>query len=674
MPPANDNVASRRVITGASGTDGPIVIDTATTEASEPHGSFVTNNIHQSIWYEWTPSVSESVVFDTTGSPATDGNADTFGHLDTTLAVWTASNPASFATYVGVASNDDNPDGPAGSFTSKVSFLAFAGTTYLIQVGTWAAGYHGSVILNWTAVAAVTSSDCLTTTTNIVSDITGSLTPGTATGDDFTAPHDSGIFGGNFYGCWELDVGAPNTGPYYQYWVGSCDLTGSGFTSTELNGFGTHDLHDAAAADIGGVGTIPGGTVHSAGGGAFGASTHAGGRMRLVYDGTDVFVVAVNTLIVRNPNDADPTDALADYNPAGEANAIRYELRVYREDSGAWTEIAVIQTVPSVALDGFNGYRVCCSDAEPGVLYIGIMYVQHQLIKLSDGSKPAAGNLLYDRFERWSVDTATGATTLFSSASSSEQQADFLANVTFASVGTLVWDLVNDDGFPILLRNKASTIDPAASPIRTGYDTFVTVERFDTAAAITTFDYLDVSGIAGSYPIAIDSEEFRESVTLRVYPRFYCTETSSYKRYVSTQWDTTTSTFLHRVASDFSGAPELIAPETAMSNSTTWAGHSSPLYDGLRNVWQHAGAGAEGGENHMWHFDRRCDHIWVEADVSTLVTQFQYGGWSGDSFYSLGFVNHGSAWPIIKLGPITRDCVFCEGGPFASGLFAWQRF
>lgn len=139
MPPANDNFADAEVISGASGSVGPITIDDATTEVGEPTGSNVVGGIHQSIWFEWTCPADASYAFDTHGSTGA------FTGVDTTLAVWTG---ATLGALVEVASNDDDPSG-LFEYTSRVVFDATAGTVYRIQVGTYADGITGGVLLHW---------------------------------------------------------------------------------------------------------------------------------------------------------------------------------------------------------------------------------------------------------------------------------------------------------------------------------------------------------------------------------------------------------------------------------------------------------------------------------------------------------------------------------------------
>jgi hypothetical protein len=148
MPPPNDDFADALTLVGYAGSAGPVTIDDATIETGEPAGSALTNGLHQTVWFKWSPpgSVPFEVEFDTHGSPTTDpGSAGPDGFLDTTLAVWTG---ASLAGLTEVASDDDDGDDPS-TYTSKVTFTARPGESYYIQVGVYDSGYLGDVDLNW---------------------------------------------------------------------------------------------------------------------------------------------------------------------------------------------------------------------------------------------------------------------------------------------------------------------------------------------------------------------------------------------------------------------------------------------------------------------------------------------------------------------------------------------
>jgi hypothetical protein len=118
--PANDLFASAIALTGASGTaDGTTV--GATKEAGEP--SHAGNAGGASVWYRWTAPADATVTIETAGSS-----------FDTLLAVYrgTAVN-----ALTQVAANDDVSSSVR---TSRLTFAATAGTTYLIAVD----GYKGT--------------------------------------------------------------------------------------------------------------------------------------------------------------------------------------------------------------------------------------------------------------------------------------------------------------------------------------------------------------------------------------------------------------------------------------------------------------------------------------------------------------------------------------------------
>jgi hypothetical protein len=130
--PANDFFASAIALTGASGTvNGSTVA--ATKEPGEP--AHAGNAGGASVWYRWTAPASATVTIETAGSS-----------FDTLLAVYRGSTVNALTQ---VAANDDVS---STVFTSRVSFAATAGTTYLIAVD----GYKpsgpvatGAVKLSW---------------------------------------------------------------------------------------------------------------------------------------------------------------------------------------------------------------------------------------------------------------------------------------------------------------------------------------------------------------------------------------------------------------------------------------------------------------------------------------------------------------------------------------------
>ncbi len=128
----NDNFATPRVLTGASGT----VSDnngTATKETGEPN--HVGNVGGKSLWYRWTAPASGVANFDTAGSS-----------FDTLLAAYSG---AAINSLTILAANDD----VNGGVQSLINFNATAGTTYYIAVDGYD-GASGGVIVNW-AVSSI---------------------------------------------------------------------------------------------------------------------------------------------------------------------------------------------------------------------------------------------------------------------------------------------------------------------------------------------------------------------------------------------------------------------------------------------------------------------------------------------------------------------------------------
>lgn len=126
----------------------PVTIDDATTETDEPEGSFVTNSIHESVWYQWTAPSDGLATFSTAGSLATDDNGDAHGGLDTTVTAWTG-DPTDFGTLVEAGSNDDDPILGSGHYTSRLHFRVESGTVYYIQVGTYDTPYTGELHMDY---------------------------------------------------------------------------------------------------------------------------------------------------------------------------------------------------------------------------------------------------------------------------------------------------------------------------------------------------------------------------------------------------------------------------------------------------------------------------------------------------------------------------------------------
>jgi hypothetical protein len=127
-PPLNDDFASAFIISGISGATNGTTVG-ASKEPYEPaHAADVGGH---SIWYTWTAPMSGPVDFNTLGSS-----------FNTTLAVYTGSVVTNLTH---VASNNDDT---GGLLTSRVGFIASAGTTYEIAVD-GSTGDSGNVVLNW---------------------------------------------------------------------------------------------------------------------------------------------------------------------------------------------------------------------------------------------------------------------------------------------------------------------------------------------------------------------------------------------------------------------------------------------------------------------------------------------------------------------------------------------
>jgi hypothetical protein len=131
--PANDDLSTATVITGASGLATGENRD-ATTELDEPDHADEQGGA--SVWWRWTAPADGMVTFDTFGSD-----------FDTLLAVYTGDRMEDLAN---VASNDESGFG----HQSMVMFSAVTGTTYRIAV----AGYDhwngsgmatGTIALHW---------------------------------------------------------------------------------------------------------------------------------------------------------------------------------------------------------------------------------------------------------------------------------------------------------------------------------------------------------------------------------------------------------------------------------------------------------------------------------------------------------------------------------------------
>ena len=141
--PANDAFAASLQLTGSTGTRSGDSNQGATTQANEPYHAG--NNGGASVWYRWTAPGSGQVTLDTATST-----------FDTLLGVYTGTT---LDGVTEIAANDDDPAG-GGVSTSKLTFGAVAGTTYLVAVDGYDFGFdasEGSITLHWSGAADTTA-------------------------------------------------------------------------------------------------------------------------------------------------------------------------------------------------------------------------------------------------------------------------------------------------------------------------------------------------------------------------------------------------------------------------------------------------------------------------------------------------------------------------------------
>jgi hypothetical protein len=122
--PANDDFANAKSVEAQVPQTVTSTNAVSTKEAEEPEHAGDPGG--HSVWFEWTPTVSEPVDVSTCAQ---------FGRIDAVLAVYTGS---SLGSLTEVASNDDGPEAVSNfecqGNDSGVSFEAEAGTTYRIAV------------------------------------------------------------------------------------------------------------------------------------------------------------------------------------------------------------------------------------------------------------------------------------------------------------------------------------------------------------------------------------------------------------------------------------------------------------------------------------------------------------------------------------------------------------
>ena len=125
--PGNDNFGSATVVTEVPFSDTVPNMDTATVEVDEPTETCAP--FGNTVWYTLTLGSGQDVSVDTAGSD-----------FDTALAVWTGTG---FGDLTLVACNDD----PLfGGLQARLTFMADAGVTYLVQAGAFDVAPPGAVL------------------------------------------------------------------------------------------------------------------------------------------------------------------------------------------------------------------------------------------------------------------------------------------------------------------------------------------------------------------------------------------------------------------------------------------------------------------------------------------------------------------------------------------------
>jgi M6 family metalloprotease-like protein len=143
LPPANDDFANARVVSGASGT-----IQQSTKKATEEVGEPSPNQVGATVWYRWTAPSNGTVTLTTADSG-----------FDTVLSLFTGSSVNSLTL---LESNDDEV--PGTIHTSKVTRAVTGGATYRVSAGGWDGG-TGRLQFSWNFVAAPPPAKLATTTT-----------------------------------------------------------------------------------------------------------------------------------------------------------------------------------------------------------------------------------------------------------------------------------------------------------------------------------------------------------------------------------------------------------------------------------------------------------------------------------------------------------------------------
>lgn len=147
--PAHDLLGGAEVLSGASGARSSSNIG-ATDEPGEPtHIPSATGN--HSVWYKWTPDIGGTATISTSGS-----------NFDTVMAVYEQNaTPGSwnFLDQPAVVLDDDS----GGNKTSRVTFTAMFGKTYLIAVDGYLPTDTGEISLAWSIEDTVPPSSTVNT-------------------------------------------------------------------------------------------------------------------------------------------------------------------------------------------------------------------------------------------------------------------------------------------------------------------------------------------------------------------------------------------------------------------------------------------------------------------------------------------------------------------------------
>jgi Concanavalin A-like lectin/glucanases superfamily len=156
-PPANDDFADAILLTGTSGTQGPVDNTYATAESGEPaHDENAASN---SIWYKYVPASDGYLIVDTFA-----------GAMDTVLAAYTGS-AVNALTLVGW--NDEAGSDLNTNNQSRMTLPVTSGTTYYIAVD----GYFGAVgdiYIAWEFATATAPANDLFSNATVISTATGS--------------------------------------------------------------------------------------------------------------------------------------------------------------------------------------------------------------------------------------------------------------------------------------------------------------------------------------------------------------------------------------------------------------------------------------------------------------------------------------------------------------------